>query len=220
MNFDTHWDVLLQQHSLPCILADLETHEILYLNPEMEILFQEQKNILGTKYEKLFQTEDILSSPSWAEDMFEHSIYVPDLEQNFLVTYIKVSFEDTVYAFIKFQPHESEQNASLNFEMTMSKCINLLQEGQEEKIPALLEILGQFYDADKTCLYQVDRHKMRIPCHQYWKREESVSIVSDLSQQFDTEQLLNWFTLGMRWGSSRQMIVTLVFVPLHWKPRC
>lgn len=198
MDLSTYWNVLLEEHRFPCLLADLDSEEVLFANPELEKLLDKKWDIIGEKFYDLIRNDDTILARDitldWSKtEVIEQKIFDKTLNNGFVVSYMKVEFETKQYLFAKYESIDYKENFITGFEETMSKCINVLQEENVEKIPTLLKILGEYYEADKTYLYQVDHQTGKIPCSYYWRRHESVTIEQELSGKFDTAKLLNWF---------------------------
>ncbi|MFI3115245.1 MAG: bifunctional diguanylate cyclase/phosphodiesterase [Clostridia bacterium] len=83
---------------------------------------------------------------------------------------------------------------NISFEESIDLCISFLNEKEDVKIPSLLKILGDFYDADKTYLYMnlTNSDGIRLPCAYNWKKDDSIIIVSDLSEKMSPANFVEW----------------------------
>ncbi len=189
------WRAFSQEYRIPCLLADIESGEILYINSEMQRLLPRRPRIVGEKFYDVIRNDSAITSldfrKTWTVgDVFEHKIFDMELCRGFVLTHMYVHWNGGDYHFIKYQPTEQ---IDFNFEDTISQCISIVQGYESEKIPSLLKILGEFYVSEKAYLYQVDYETGAVPCVDYWRKHEGIVVVPNLSQKFPTEDLLEWF---------------------------
>ncbi len=189
------WEVLTQECKIPCYLADLNTNNIIYVNDEMRKLLMGRREIVGEKFFDVIHNDSSITDLSFLShwkcgDVFTCKIFDLTLCRSFITTHMNVNWNGAAYHFCKLEPTE---NIDFNFEDTISQCISIIQGEEENKIPSLLRILGEFYTAQKAYLYQVDYNEMKVPCASFWRKSESVNIVPDLSTKLDTQDLLDWF---------------------------
>ncbi len=190
-----HWNALLKNHRNPCFVVDITTNEVLFLNPAMDKLLDGRQNVVGEKFYHIIPCNNPLGetecSLNWdLQDFHEYKIYDSTLKKKFIVTHSKVNVGGKDFDLNLYAPNQQEHDEH-NFEDTMTRCISVLQ--NENKFDALLQILGEFYDADKAYLYLVQRSDMKIPCKASWRKNEDIVVTPDLSDKMDAKVLLDWF---------------------------
>ncbi len=199
MAFINYCNALLKRQKDACFVSDIDSFEILYLNPAMEQLLGERENILGMKFNDVIKNEKPIIDDSFVFDwnssnIFEHKVTDTSLNQTFNVYHIKITLNDKSYILIKYEPIDYElSECTNNFETSMSRCISALQKEGDEKTKALLQILGEYYDADRANVYLIDKEKQKMPNMAFWKKDDSTPFRSDLTEKLNLDVLLNWF---------------------------
>lgn len=188
------WEVISSELKVPCLLADLETDTVEFVNDEMRKLFPRRKHIIGEAFYNLIQNDSMITTldflDTWKQgDIFIHKIFDLTLGRGFITTHLNIEINGYPYHFCKYEPTE---NLDFNFEDTISQCISIIQGDESKKIPTLLKTLGEFYVSKKAFMYQVDYNTMTIPCSFFWKKYDDMSIFSDLSEQIPVDELLSW----------------------------
>ncbi len=200
MNANSHWNLLFQKHQFPCVVIDQKEYLTLYYNEKMGELFEKmfitREKVMGEKiFDVMLNDGEPLSRIlplDWEEkQVYEGKIYNKSLNQDFNLVLTPIEFQGESYYFCRFEPISGEEELNNNFELAMSKCIKVLQE--KDKIPALLMLLGQYYDAEMSYLYQVDKDNKTILCKEYWISDPEMKVVPNLAKKVPMKRLVEWF---------------------------
>ncbi len=197
------WEMLLGENRLPCLLADLKTGEILYIN---DLVMGISGQIVGENLKETLQKDTKIPSLEFlevwkADDIHEQKLYNQNLNRSYLLQHMYLDFQGVAYHFCKFRP---DHNLDFNFEESMSRCI--VASHEEDKVPSLLKILGEYYSAEKAYLYKITESD--IPCVASWLRDSSLTVTENLAVKMDYQMLLDWFStrnvVGMLDADRRQ----------------
>ncbi len=191
-----YWKTLLKQNKLPCLVADYHSKEVLYVSDEMEKLAGTREDLIGKKYYEVIRNDLGTEHPPLSGEIGEilsRKIFDQKLNKEFVVTLTLGEYEGKKYIFSKYASGQNLDNPNFDFEVAMSRCITALHETDGDKNKMLLQILGEFFDAEKTYLFQINKKDMKIPCLAYWTKNEKVAVTHDLGNKLDVRELMEWF---------------------------
>ncbi|MFI3250274.1 MAG: GGDEF domain-containing phosphodiesterase [Eubacteriales bacterium] len=193
-------DVILDQHQLPCFLADVATRRIFYANGKLAKMFGGKENLLGKIYQEAITDDNATVTsctlPNWdVIDFYEMEIYNNVVGHGFRVNLTIIKELQPAVIFCSLAPVGTKKRDEFSFEQTITQCITALQGDVEQKTNDLLEILGKYYEAEKTYLYMLDTAKEEISCENSWKVNPDVTITPALSQKIDVKILTDWLAM-------------------------
>ncbi len=194
MKSKEYWEKLVSRNKDSCFLADTSDKTIFYVNGTLEKKFGAKKDILGKVYYQVLAERHfvIINNASSGWDMTEDTqveVYNKRTNENFVCT-LSVFPESTVICCFII-PISQNGEVRDSFEEALDRCIAVLN--KEDRNLALLEILGRYYDCDKTYLYQIDKVNNKIPCMYHWMKDETVTYASDLSEKMPIDKLFAWY---------------------------
>ncbi|MFI3176170.1 MAG: GGDEF domain-containing phosphodiesterase [Eubacteriales bacterium] len=197
MKSKKYWNILFQPHKYPCILADAQTEEVVYYNDEMGELVGNDVEIIGMKFYDVIpnHTSSLGNNPrlDWAyRDIFESKIFNNVLNRVIATTYTLVEYQGECFIFATYKPIQTTKHFHYTFEEMMSRCIGITQSTKKNPVPALLEILGEFYDADKTAFYRIDIPSKTAPLIAGWTKAGLEPVVGELSDKVDLTHMGQW----------------------------
>ncbi len=190
------WKTMLQQHKLPCLIADYESKEVLYCNEELEKLVGRKEKIIGLKFYEVIRNhlnDNHASLSGKVGEIISRKIFDQELNQEFVATLTLGEYGGRKYIFVKYLSSHYSENPNFDFELAMSRCITILQENPSDKNENLLQVVGEFFDAEKAYLFQIHHKERRISCLSYWRQNESLTINPNLGETVDASTLLQWF---------------------------
>ncbi len=151
-------------------VSDIDTYELLYLNQSIKNLIgiTSDDQFIGQKCYKILQGKDapcefctnkLLS----LDDFYEWSYYNPMLQKSFLLKDRLIPFEgrparlEIATDVTKIIALESELEERLIDEQFISSCVELLHSGKDPdlSISMLLESVANYYDADRSYIFEI-----------------------------------------------------------------
>ncbi|MFI3253552.1 MAG: bifunctional diguanylate cyclase/phosphodiesterase [Eubacteriales bacterium] len=190
-----YWKTLLQQHKLPCLIADFNQEEVLYCNEELEKLMGGKEKVIGQKFQEIIKNDledkPILLSGKVGE-ILSKTIYDQHLNQEYVATVAVGEYGGEKYIFVKYLSSSYSENPNFDFEFAMSRCISILQQNEENKNESLLQVVGEFFDAEKAYLFQINRKESKISALSFWRQNESVPLTKELGDKFDVSVMIDW----------------------------
>ncbi|MFI3254827.1 MAG: bifunctional diguanylate cyclase/phosphodiesterase [Eubacteriales bacterium] len=190
-------DVILEQHQLPCFLADVETGKIFYVNGNLAKMFGGKENLLGKVYYEAITddhaTIDERSPHNWdVTDFYEIEIFNSTVGHGFRINLTIVKELEPAIIFCSLTPVGAKKREEFSFEQTITQCIAALNGDIDQKTNDLLEILGKYYEAEKAYLYILDSEKEEISCKNSWKANSEISVTTALSERIDVKIVVEW----------------------------
>lgn len=191
-----YWEKLVSENREACFLANCIDKKIFFLNGTLEKMFNHETEILGKSYLQVLTEKNYApmnqDSMDWnMEDDIQVDIYHKETKDIYRCSLSIFPNSSIICCFMIPLSHNGEVRDS--FEDALTRCISVLNKEDEEKNTALLEILGRYYDCDKTYLYQIDQANQKIPCICHWTKDETVTHSSELSDKMNPEKLFEWY---------------------------
>lgn len=197
MDIGTYWHLFFECNSLASFVAEKETGKLVYYNKPMEKLFREGVDILGCPFYQVIEADTVAfsdwSTINWNKtDVVQDKIFIQRLNQVFSVDFVSTEYQGNSYLYGRFSPVQTTKHFNYSFEEMMSHSISISQGEESEKIPRLLEILGQFYHAEKTFLYYIDRNEMSISALHIWTKFAGEGTQTVFLTTMECKKLLSW----------------------------
>ncbi len=193
-----------------CYILEIESCKILYMNETARVLAQLDENDDYTKY-TCYKILHNKSTPCTIcnnntiqvqkRATREMKNEVNNIDYSFVDTYVEVDGKPCKIAFgfdsSKQRKEFEEFTRKLSFEETLIRCIQTLIEDVEveQAISNLLSIVGEFYQADRAYIFEVDNDKnISINTYEWSLKPQFATMHSDPILKLDGEsQLLERF---------------------------
>ncbi len=188
-------------------ISDIDTYEVLYLNRAALALlgYPEEKEWKGKLCYELLQgkkepcdfcTNAILTD----KDFYEWTFYNPIFEKTYLLKDKLIPMEGKLVRLematdvTKLTSLESEMKVKLEEEKLLLTCINMLHsgEGPEIAIGKILDIVGKFYKAERSYIFQITEDNQYLNNTYEWCNEGAEPFIDNL-QKVPFEVAARWF---------------------------
>lgn len=177
---------LLKDHVHPFFVVDFFTDNVLYCNDAMKKLLFGKYDVIGLPFYQVMSQGDTPVKPQldWdALDIIQEELAVPSLEKSFQVTYTTVKHLEDTFLLIQYQFIESEAEKAVHFKI--AKHLAHLHLPADQRIKALLQLLGDCYQGDCAYVHIVNQEQKNIRLRDNWLSPHITDTSSYLVEDID-----------------------------------
>lgn len=196
MKLQNTYYTLLKENKNPCFIVDFHTDLVLSCNDEMKKLLVGKTDVIGFPYYKLFQEESTEKPDlNWDENSMLQEVFVSkSTEKPFQITYVRVDDPEKPLLLVQYSLVKSKSEDSIYLEL--AKQIEKLEITKEEKVKALLDILGEAYESDCSYVHVLNHGNKTIKLKYSWLSKEITDtthyLVEDIEDMAGFDGLLLW----------------------------
>lgn len=191
------YKALLKDHRQPYFVVDFFTDYVLYCNDAMKKLLFGVYDVIGLPYYHVMsQGEDpVKPTLNWEEEnIILQELHVPSLEKHFQVSYTTVKEGEEAFLLIQYTFVESEAEKPFHFKM--AKHLAHLHLDPDQRIKALLQLLGQCYQGACAYVHILHHENKTIRLRNNWLNpsitDTSSYLVKDIDDVAGFQGLLLW----------------------------
>ncbi|MFI3249992.1 MAG: EAL domain-containing protein [Eubacteriales bacterium] len=217
MNLDFCWETMFHDCSNPCAISDLETDQIVYMNTAMRTILRESEEFGDRKCFDILQGKEGQCSFCPNEKLtlgqvVETYVYNEKIEQFFRVTHTLLDYHGKKFNLCKYFVAPSFEEQQQDYEDAMHSCEKILELDPSEQLPSFLELLGNFYNAERVHTYRFDRKGMEIIYEAAWSHHD-IELPDKLSRYISVDQVLDWYNKKNDFGIIEANAVLQDFTP-------
>lgn len=193
-------------------MVDAKTQTIIHANDKMMTFLGEGSHFIGMKFSDYVNTNTQvecqndnsiypnLEKIDWSTtNIYREYIFERVLQLHFEVVITCIPDSENPILLIAYSIIYEDLDAFTAFEGTMIKVLAALHLKGTKKIDKSLEILGEFYGADKTYFFLLSDNKKILQSHQ-WTSQKNSSTVSDFDFILDNKKLSDWLDTRNEFG--------------------
>lgn len=194
-------ELFFNDTSNPCYFAELETHEIVFLNKVMEKKLRTYDDAVGKKCYKVLHNRDTpcnfcLMESLKDSEFIEQRIF-NEVTRNYhranttLITVNNTQLCACKY-FVAFA-QEKKTYDEIPYDKAIKQCLDILNRFQiEDAIVQLMALLGEFYKSDQTFIYELDPEKQLLASKCTWQKDDKVADIPEVEDLALVQQFLQW----------------------------
>lgn len=202
METRAYLELFFNDTSNPCYFAELETHNIAFINKIMEKKIRTYGDVIGKKcYEVLHNRDNpcnFCPMESLKDSEFIEQRIFNEVTKNYhRANSTVITVNDTKICACKyFVAFAKERAQGIPYDKAIGKCLQILNNSPKEtSIIQLLALLGDFYQCEKACVYELDAEKQVLSSKCTWLKKEDAEEFPDISDLAVVQQLLQWLDL-------------------------
>ncbi len=204
------YEILFNDCSNPCCVADIDTYEIVYSNRAMVKLIKDYTEYTGKKcynviYGKDAPCEFCTNNQLISNEFIENRIYNDLVGKHFRVNNLLLERDGRRLNLCKYYVTPSYAVNQLSFEEAEAACLEILNQGKTENIiDSFITLLNKFYDPCQAYIYQIDAVNNTLKKINVWSDNNSELI---FNKTMDAKQL--GYLIQRFADQNQQHIVTL-----------
>lgn len=178
-------------------MVDKESKEMLYHNTAMDNLLGDIPQLMRMFFYKMvihqaYSALSTIGSETGGMKQEHVEIYNDILKLDFEINELQVEIEREIIGLYVFTCMNQAREHNPTFEGAMGQYIDVLKQEDHTIIPKYLEILGEFYQADKGHYYEIDYEKSMITNLYNWKKDAEMKLYQELGTKVDIVKVLEW----------------------------
>lgn len=201
MNQLERWALYFKNNKYPCFVADIKTEELLYVNDELLEVFQFDLEVIGQKYHEIIPVDtDIFTRKRANRDlqkMHEQELFHKDTNQSYRITVVPTLDKEALFCELEPVVHGEIQKA---FEDAMTRCMDIYQQPSETILPAFMELLADFYDAEQAAVYRFNGGDSLFSSIAQWSISEDFLVPEEVDAKQHGGFILEWLQTENEYG--------------------
>lgn len=201
MDTRDYLELFFNDTSNPCYFAELETHNIAFINKVMEKKIRAYDDVVGKKCYAVLHNRDTPCNFCPMENLkpsefLEQRIF-NEVTRNYHranSTVITVNEKEICACkyFVAFTQEKKVYN-TIPYDDAIAKCLDILNRFQiEDAIVQLLALMGEFYKGEQCFIYELDPDKQVLASKCTWKKDENMDEIPEVEDLALVQQFLQW----------------------------
>lgn len=201
MDTKSYLELFFNDSSNPCYFAEIDTHNVAFMNKLMVKKLGTYDDVIGKKCYKVLHDRDTPCnfcpiSTLKESDFLEQRIFNEVTKNYHRANSTLFTVNDTKLCackyFVAFAP-EKQTSSVITYEKAIEKCVKILDNQQlENAISEFMELLGEFYGAERTAIYEFDTELNAMLRTYYWDVDEEATSTLAVSDLVTVLQFLDW----------------------------
>ncbi len=220
MDFIAYLEMLSNDSPNPCYFADMESHELLFVNKAMAKILKDYD--LGSRRKCYQVVHDIQEPCSFCPNQqlkplhfHQRTVFNGATQGYFRCNSTKMDLDGRMVNMSKyFSTSGTEQGSQghLTFEDAMSRCALVLSNFQpEEMLGEFLALIGAFYGAQKAYVFHLN--ETGVKDSHYWLENNSIKTMKQLASPQVLDALVGWI-----YQNPEKAVLQLDNVKNHYNP--
>ncbi len=200
MKIEQYLEMLFNDCSNPIYFMDYHTKELVYINQVFQKKFQIFEDYKGESccdVVRKFTGPCPLCEglPLEFGSFTENRIFSESLQKNLRSNSTLMDVQGRTLIITKFflTGDSRREEAKENFEIAMTKCLEILSMSDRDKsIQAFLALLGQYYHSQLVYIYQFDSENNTMTNNYSWLAKDCTKVIPKEGDSKDIKHFLNW----------------------------
>lgn len=205
MDTKGYLELLFNDSANSYYFADMETHEVIYINKVMEKKLRFYDDFTGKKCYKLIHNQDkpcnFCPMSKVKESSFVEQRIFNEVTRNYHrsnSTLLTIN-DRKICACKYFVAFLDESAMKISYNKAITKCIEILnKKSAVNGIPDFMQLLGQYHQCETTFLYEVDMENKAFACKYSWSREKNHQDVDYNEDKRFNEDFMVWLIASSR----------------------
>lgn len=201
-NLDNYFQTMFNDNSNPCLISEVVSNDVVFVNLAMQKLLKESGTIIECLqtpkcYELLYDfakpCENCDSLNLTSTDFHESYVYNAKFDKNYRATNTLIELDGVKYNFCKYFLTSAYINKQISFDDALSQTIEIFAKNDmDEMSHEFLELIGNFYQADKSFVFYISEDKQRFYNKYRWTKRSDISVQIEATEKVPLDQLLEW----------------------------
>lgn len=202
-----YFQILLNDNSNPCMVVDVETLDVVFINHSMKKILKESQHynngvIENTKcYQLLHNTYKECHHCNLKNlevgAFSEINVYNEHLSRHYRISNTIIELNGRKFNLNKFFLPTSYTKEVVDYTYALDRSTEIFETNDLDTMTnGFLQILGEFYDADKSYIFYLDKDKSHIMNHYSWVKNDSITVIEDITQKFTTQEFMHFLSLA------------------------
>lgn len=192
-----YFQTLFNDNSNPCILTEIKTKKVVFVNLSMEKLLKEHNCSVEDMYNLTYVNSNIcggVHDQNLEEGSFvESHIYIEHFKRNYRITNTLLKVKDREFNLCKYFLTPSYLNKQVSFDDSLNQAIDIFSKNEmEEMSNEFLELLGKFYQCEKSFVFLIDKGGNKLIKQYKWVKSNNITLLEDITDKMSIENILEW----------------------------
>lgn len=194
-------ELLFNDSANPCYFVDMANHKIIFINKPMEKKLKNFGDYAGKLcYQLIHQKEEPCHfcpmSKIRGGNFVQQSIYNQVTGSYHRANSTLMEIHDTKICACKYFVSVAQDKITsqgITYDKAIAQCVEILNNNKlEASLNKLLALVGQYYQCDRSYIYEIDQENQQIINKYRWLRDKTVHILDEITDKRQVLQCLDW----------------------------
>lgn len=194
-------ELLFNDTSNPCYFADLDTHEMIFINKPMEKKLKHYGDYQGKKCYQLIHHRETPCNFCPMETIepgkfIEQSIFNEVTKGYHRANSTLMTIHDKKICACKYFVSVAQEKVSrkvISYDKAIAQCMEILNSNKlEASLSQFLSLIGNFYQCESSYIYELDQEAKKITNKYSWVVNDEAEIVPEITESESVEQFARW----------------------------
>lgn len=194
-----YFQTLFNDNSNPCIITEISSKEVVFVNLAMEKLLKEHNCLIEDMYNLTYANlksnvgED-LCNDNLEEGLFvESHTYIEHFKRNYRITNTLLKIKDRKFNLCKYFLTPSYSNKQVSFDDSLNQAIDIFSKNDMENMSnEFLMLLGKFYQCEKSFVFFINKENNKLNKLYKWVKSNNITMIDDITDKMSIQNILEW----------------------------
>lgn len=203
---DNFFQTMFNDNSNPCLITQVDNQRVVFANLSMQKLLKESGTILDYSlnpkcyqilYDKPSPCEHCHLDKLKSVDFIENYVYNAKFDKNYRATNTLLELEGVRYNFCKYFLTSAYINKQISFDDALNQTIEIFAKtdnDMDEMSQEFLELIGHFYQSEKSFVFYISEDKQRFLNKYRWTRHKDITVQVEATEKIPLDRLLQWIS--------------------------
>lgn len=203
-NLTNYFQTMFNDNSNPCMISEIDTHKVVFVNLAMQKLLKESGTIFETVrnpkcYEVLYNKTEPCENCSEMDlkinNFYESYVFNEKFERNYRATNTLLEIEGVQYNFCKYFLTSAYINKQISFDDALNQTIEIFAKNDmDEMSREFLELIGHFYQSEKSFVFYISEDKKKFFNKYRWTKTPDIKVQVEATEKIPLDKLLEWIS--------------------------